>query len=97
MRGVEALCALMKVAPPERLMGQAMAAMHNIISTDVRAKTRAAEAGIAFGIVRVLGARLPDGHMLSVRVRLLISDLLQVEDLAVGGAVLLCLGWKYVH
>ncbi|KAG1654777.1 hypothetical protein FOA52_007437 [Chlamydomonas sp. UWO 241] len=80
--GVEALASLMKVAPLERVMGQAMAAMHNIISTDVRAKTRAADAGVAFGIARILGSRLLEAHTLSVRVRLLISDLLQVEDLA---------------
>ncbi len=51
---------------------------------DTKAKVRAVEAGIAFSLARVLAAKLDDNHMLAVRARMLISDLLRVQDMQVG-------------
>lgn len=51
---------------------------------DSKAKLRAVEAGVAFGLARTIAARFPEKHTTSVRVKMLISDLLQVPDLQVG-------------
>ena len=50
---------------------------------DSKAKVRAVDAGVALGIARALASRLPEMHMISVRVRMLISDLLQMPDMQV--------------
>ena len=55
------------------------------LTPDPKAKARAVEAGVAVGLARALAARLPESHMISVRVRMLISDLLQVPDMQVRG------------
>lgn len=50
--------------------------------TDSRAKKRAVDANIAEGIARVLSARIqPDGCLINVRINMIISDLLQIQDL----------------
>ncbi len=46
---------------------------------------RAVDAGVAFGLARVLAAKLDEGHTLSVRVRMLLADLLRVQDMQVRG------------
>mmetsp|Transcript_12423 Transcript_12423/g.26835 ORF Transcript_12423/g.26835 Transcript_12423/m.26835 type:complete len:380 (+) Transcript_12423:336-1475(+) len=79
--GVEALVALMKVAPMEAVMEHALGALHNVMLTDGKAKVRAVDAGIAYALARVLGSRLDEGHKISVRVRMVISDLLRIPDM----------------
>lgn len=80
--GCEALAALMKVAPLEPIMEQAMGALHNVMLTDSKAKTRAVEAGVAYALARVLAAKnIDENHILSVRARMLLADLLRVQDL----------------
>jgi hypothetical protein len=59
-----------------------LAALKNV-PTDSKAKARAVEAGIAYSLARVLGRRLPEGEALSVRGRMLLTDLLRIPDLQV--------------
>jgi hypothetical protein len=55
-----------------------------VLCADIKAKKRAADAGISYGLAKVLASRLPDSHVVSVRARMLISDLLQIPDMQVG-------------
>jgi hypothetical protein len=41
------------------------------------------EAGVAYPLARVLAAKIDENHMLAVRARMLISDLLRVQDMQV--------------
>ena len=50
---------------------------------DVKAKARAVEGGVAYGLARALSAKLPENHTIPVRARMLISDLLQVPHMQV--------------
>ncbi|KAJ9508624.1 hypothetical protein QJQ45_027906 [Haematococcus lacustris] len=79
--GVEALVALMRVAPLEAIMEHCMGALHNVMLTDSKAKGRAVEAGVAWGLARVLAAKVEETHLLAVRGRMLISDLLRIPDM----------------
>jgi len=79
--GVESLVSAARVAPMDCMMEYVLGAIHNLICADIKARDRAVDAGIALGIVRVLSERLPETHVLSVRARALVSDLLQVPDI----------------
>ena len=79
---VEALVALINTAPFDSVMEHCLGTLHNVMLTDSRAKRRAVEANIAEGIARVLSARLqPEGCLINVRINMIISDLLQIQDL----------------
>jgi|LauGreStaDraftv2_3_1035109.scaffolds.fasta_scaffold31355_1 hypothetical protein len=56
-----------------------MASSHS----DSKAKDRAVTAGVALGLARALAAKLPERHMISVRLKMLIGDLLQVPEMQV--------------
>lgn len=58
---------------------------HPFCSTDSKAKTRAVDAGLAYGLARVLSAKLDETHTLAVRARMLVADLLRVMDMQVRG------------
>lgn len=55
-----------------------------MLHADSKAKQRALDAGLAYAMAKVLAAKLDENHMLAVRVRMLISDLLRVPDMQVG-------------
>ncbi|GFH30848.1 uncharacterized protein HaLaN_29776, partial [Haematococcus lacustris] len=69
------------VAPLEAIMEHCMGALHNVMLTDSKAKGRAVEAGVAWGLARVLAAKVEETHLLAVRGRMLISDLLRIPDM----------------
>ncbi|GAX80535.1 hypothetical protein CEUSTIGMA_g7973.t1 [Chlamydomonas eustigma] len=79
--GVEALVSIIKISAMDSVMEHAMGTLHNVMLTDIKAKMRAVEAGVAYGLARVLAARLPPNNLSNVRCRMLVSDLLQVPDL----------------
>lgn len=79
---VEALVNIIRLAPMESIMEHALGTLHNVMLTDSRAKRRAVDANIAEAIARILSSRLqPEGCLINVRVNMIISDLLQIQDL----------------
>ena len=65
--------------------------------TSPQAKEQAIAVGVASPLASVLAANLEEGHLLEVRAHMLVTDLLQVDNLQVcAAAAQLCLrfaGW----
>ena len=56
-----------------------MGALHNVMLADSKSRVRAVEAGIAKPLLKVLTADLMDDHVLKVRARLLMGELIKVQ------------------
>ncbi len=52
-------------------------------TADSKAKGRAVEAGVAYGLARVLAAKMDENHVLAIRARMLLADLLRIPDMQV--------------
>jgi hypothetical protein len=80
---VEVLVKIINTCPFEgHIMEHCLGTLHNVMLTDSRAKRRAVDANIAEGIARILSARLqPEGCLINVRLNMIISDLLAIQDL----------------
>jgi hypothetical protein len=76
-----------RAAPPPALHR----ALHTRTRADSKAKARAVDVGVAYPLARVLAARLDEANTLAVRARMLISDLLRIQDMQVGAPRVLAL------